>query len=443
MMMHPHTRLRAEDGGAAEGGSSTATIDAPSGPSDMDLNSAFREMAAENTRAVRPSSTTVQDSPTTLKVADTKTAPAKDAAKKSSTAIDAFEVLGMEKVAPEKTTATATEKKPQSPSIDTSKEAQEKLSGPSDRSSEGTKTNWKQLNAVADQLRTELTSERSAWQAEKAKMEAELTQLRQTVGNPDEYKRIKDEHSLMSDKLKVFAVREHPEFKAKFIEPKNQRIAETAQLLTEYGVEGVDVAALAAKGRKAFAEEVGKIAQELPDLDRHTFIDNMKKIRELHDGEAAELSKAGELAKSYQERSLNQQRGVFEKLWSEGNALRSKEVPATATAEERAELESYNEGIKSIRSEAEKFLFNPYNEESAAKMALKGATLDFMVKQGIPKLNSHIQKQAARIAELESEIDSLRAHGPGSFDGGQTQASGPRDVSDDEINSAFGALRVR
>jgi hypothetical protein len=413
--------LRADDAGAdAGGGAAVAGAPAATDMSDAQFNTAFRDAFKQGSEVAAPPA---QNTPAP-KADASPAAPAKEKV------ADAADILGLgseKKAAPEAEPA-----KPAG--LDTSKEFQAKLSGPSDRSSEATKTNWKQLNEITDAVR----AERDAIKAEKARLEAELSEARKLIGNPDELKRIKEEHNYALEKLKVISVKDHPEFKAKFTEPKNQLTDKAAKLLADYEVSGVDVKDIAGKSRKQFAEEVTEIAGQLPEFERHVFIDDMRKLRDLSEAEGAELARSGELASQYQQKTVNQQRGVFEKLWSEGqgSALKPKEIPATATPEERKDLEEYNSGISNIRAEAEKFLFNPYNEESAAKMALKASTLDFMVTKGIPKLNGYIQSQAARIAELEAEVAGMRAHGPGSFDGGNS-SSAKTEVSDADINAAF------
>lgn len=428
MLTQYHTRLRADDAGADAGG--TATIDAPAEVSDSQMNDAFRSMASEQRQAA-PANKPVETAP----------APAAktEMAKTPSKTVDAADFLGLTSTTPKAATAPAPE--PAKSSLDTSKEFQTKLAGPSDRSSDATKTNWKQLNEITDAVRTE----RDAIRAEKSKLEAELSEARKLIGNPDELKRIKEEHNYALEKLKVISVKDHPEFKAKFTEPKNQLTEKAAKTLKEYEVGDVDIRSLAGKRGKEFANEVTKIAGELPEFERHVFIDDMRKLRDLSEAESSELARSGELASLYQQKTVNQQRGVFEKLWSEGqgSVLKAKDIPVTATPEERRELEEYNSGISGIRAEAEKFLFNPYSEETAAKMALKASTLDFMVTKGIPKLNGYIQSQAAKIEELQSELASMRAHGPGSFDGGKTSSSAPAEPSDDDINAAFRSMVKR
>lgn len=421
-MLKPYTYgLRADDAGAdAGGGAAVAEAPAATEMSDAQFNTAFRDAFKQGSDVTAPPA----------KTAPPIKAEAAPAATPKAKTVDAADILGL---GSEKKAVPSTEAaKPTG--LDTSKEFQAKLSGPSDRSSDATKTNWKQLNEITDAVR----SERDAIKAEKARLEAELSEARKLIGNPDELKRIKEEHNYALEKLKVISVKDHPEFKAKFTEPKNQLTEKASKLLSEYEVAGVDVKSIAGKPRKQFAEEVTKIAGELPEFERHVFIDDMRKLRDLSESEGAELAKSGELASQYQQKTVNQQRGVFEKLWSEGqgSALKPKEIPATATPEERKDLEEYNSGISNIRADAEKFLFNPYNEESAAKMALKSSTLDFMVTKGIPKLNGYIQSQAARIAELEAEVAGMRAHGPGSFDGGSSSTA-KAEVSDADINAAF------
>lgn len=437
-MLKLHTSgLRADDAGSdAGGGAAVADAPAQADMSDAQFNTAFRDAFKQGSEvAAPPVAKPAQATP----AAKPDAAAAKPWSKEKIQ--DAADILGL---TGDKKAAPAVES-PKAPGLDTSKEFQAKLAGPSDRSSDATKTNWKQLNEITDTLRSQLTEKETSFQTEKQKLEAELSQLRQLVGNPDELKRIKEEHNYALEKLKVISVKDHPEFKAKFTEPKNQLTDKAAKMLAEYEVTDVDVKSLAGKRGKAFAEEVTKIAEDLPEFERHVFIDDMRKLRDLSEAEGAELAKSGELASQYQQKTVNQQRGVFEKLWSEGqgSALKPKEIPATATPEERKDLEDYNSGITGIRAKAEEILFKPYDERMASEVALKSATLDFMVTKGIPKLNGYIQSQAAKIAELTAELESMRAHGPGSFDGGSSGGGAAKEVSYNDINAAFGAMSAR
>lgn len=294
---------------------------------------------------------------------------------------------------------------------------------------------WKAAKAASkariDAAKAQVEAERQ----EKAKLASEyeatkktLDEYRTKVPDTEEVARIRKEHKELADKIGILDYQSHPEYRQKFVGPKNKLIAEAKQILTDGGiVDDIDVARLTEKPRAEFAKAVSEIAEKLNDFDANEFRTQMRDLQKLSQAEKEALSSHGEKLAQLNETGKAKQRAAFE------DVIGKVSLPAFAKPQdigkddppEVAQLKtSYNDALKSYRKEAEQLAFGVSNESDAAKMAVEAANYRFFIKAAFPLMQADYEASAAEVKALRAKVESLTAvkHSDGADKGSkQTQ----------------------
>lgn len=248
---------------------------------------------------------------------------------------------------------------------------------------------------------------------------AELTTLKNaTPADTADLARLRGELQAAHDRLAVLDVQSHPDFVRQYAGPKKKALEDAQSLLTDNAVEGAhDVAGLLAKPRNEFSKVISELAGKMPVYDQAAFTTAMREAYRLHTEEKGALSKSGELAQQLQAKSAQQQRQAFEATWKEFDGkVKPRPMPENATAEERAEVQAFNDGLAALKATAEKNVFGKLDDKGVASMGAKAAALDFMAQQVLPHMDREFAKAAALIKELTSELAAIKGRkAPGSF----------------------------
>lgn len=265
-----------------------------------------------------------------------------------------------------------------------------------------TKNHFASLKTITKQLR-----------AEKAAIAAELETARKAGAASPEMEKLRAEHKALSDRLAIVDIQNHPDYVRQFVEPKNKILAGVSSVLADNKVEGVDVASLLGKPRPEFARAVSEIAAKLPAFEQSAFLADMRQLHTLDAEAKSQLSKSGELAAALQRKSEETHRAAFAETWKTldftPDNLPALEIPAEATAEERAAMEAYNAGIANMRTSAEQIAFGKMDEKGVAATATKAAAFDFIRTHAIPRMEAEHNKAVDLIQTLTAELQALKA----------------------------------
>jgi len=306
---------------------------------------------------------------------------------------------------------------------------------------------WETLKTIA---KTE-AQKRAELEAKLAEAETKLKTSPVLPGmTAEEVERLKNEHKEASDRLMLVDLQNHPTYKAQFIEPRDAEIARAKELLDAHGVKG-SVQELLGKSRSELGKAVEELTKDLPSFDRTEVADAIRKAYSLEQNGKAALGSSKEILKGIQQNTQARQKAAFEKRYlpvsqAIGKHLIKLEVPANATAEERAEVEAYIEGGKKIREVAERYAFSVSDDETAAEVAMKAAAYDFHIGTVQPRISKEISAIMEDNRRLAQELTALRnrnpnlriSHLPASDSGGTKRME---DMGHEEAAAALAAKR--
>lgn len=227
-----------------------------------------------------------------------------------------------------------------------------------------------------------------------------------------EVEKLRAEHKAALDRLALLDLQSHPDFKRQYHEPKTKALAEVNEILAFAGKEGVDLAGLLTKDRKAFSAAVTELTKELNPMDATSVQSALRQAFQVTQEEKAALSKSGELHQRMQQQAEAQAKQAFEEVSANlgpvGEFMVTLDVPEGATADERAEIETYNAAVSNMRQRVEQKVFGPTNEKSMALMGWKSEAVDFLVNYGIPRMERTYAQVVAERDAMARELQALK-----------------------------------
>lgn len=233
----------------------------------------------------------------------------------------------------------------------------------------------------------------------------------------DDLKKLQDEHKALSDRLYLVDLENHPQFQSQYITPKQQALASAKELLDAHGVKAGDLASLLSKPRGELSKAIAEMTKEIPDFDRLEVAGALRKAYDFDQQGKAALSQSRQVLDGFKQKTVEQQRAAFNKTWAPAAAMLGEnlvrlEAPDTATAQEKMEIEAYNNGMKQIQSTAEKIAFETHSEEAIAQAAIKAAAYDFHIQHAQPRILKEYEAMVKDNAALRDELKALRSRNP-------------------------------
>ena len=254
--------------------------------------------------------------------------------------------------------------------------------------------------------------------------DAELTTTREelarvkagasTVLTPEVQKKL-DEYEAMSKRLMVLDLQNHPQFQQQFVAPRSAAEQEAAAILAAHGVQ-VDIEGLLSKNPVDFRKALSDVAAKLPTaLDQADFATAMRTAHTLKQRGDQAIQNAGQLNQDLRQQTVQGHKQAFEDVYGKTvGALKLSELraPTGATPEQLSEIEAYNNGIRGLRTEAEKIALGTSDPRSIASASLKAAAYDFHQTRVMPMMLKVIAGKDGEIAALTAQITGLRARNP-------------------------------
>lgn len=328
---------------------------------------------------------------------------------------------------PEKKTEAAPETKPEA-KVETPQKRTSIFDGPEQKPDaqkteaqtppeEVPKGNWEAANKARDKLREDIAErDKRLKQAEQ-----ELTRYREVVPDTAEVQRLREEHKAFSEKVALLDYQNHPEFRKQFTEPKEKLNGEIKTILADNGIEGFDLKAVLALPRAEMAKRISEVTDKLNSYDAGEFRLQLREYGKLSSAEQAALGTHKEALANLGQINQAKQRTAFEGKWkstSFATFAQKLEPPEGATPDEVAQIRSLNQGIDTMRENAEKYAFSLGDESQAAEVAIKASNYDFVVNHAFPRMQSDYKKLQGQYQAVITKLQELAAHKPGTDFGG-------------------------
>jgi hypothetical protein len=303
---------------------------------------------------------------------------------------------------------------------------------PPEGASEKTVKDWKAFREKASDEINRVKNERAAIAAELA------TYKKSTPADAADIAKLKADLQASNDRLAILDLSSHPDFQRQYTEPKAKALAEATMLINDNGVKDApDMKELLALPRQEFAQKVSALAKDMPAFDQGTFVHSLREAYRLQGEERGALSKAGELRASLQAKSAQQERTAFEESRTEfSSRVPALEVPADASPERAAEIQTYNEARDAAFAEAERFTFGKATPREVANIATRAAALELVANHVLPMTQRDLKQATALISQLTGELAAIKnAKSAPSFSG--DQAPTPKDPSKMTLHDAM------
>lgn len=302
--------------------------------------------------------------------------------------------------------------------------------------SEAGKKGWKALKTKAD---TEL----KATEKKLADAEAQLATLRKaTPADIADVERLKAENQKALDRLAVLDLQSHPDFTRQYSEPKAKALSEANEVLSYNGKDAIDPNLLFAKSQKDFNAAVAEATKDMNAMDAMAVQSSLRAAYKLTGEESQALSKAGELRAGIEAKTAQQSKQAFEEVYGNigiESILQPRQAPDSATADERAEVEMFNQKLSSFRSMSEKNVFGRLSPKDAAALGIKAAALDLIVSDILPVADKGFKVVVAQRDSLIKELQAIKGlKSPGSFTAPTEVDTGEKKDAQFYLRQAFG-----
>lgn len=281
--------------------------------------------------------------------------------------------------------------------------------------SEASKVNFGKLREAYKGTKAEV----SKWRAEaeaKAK-ELEAIKAQKPVEPPTaDYEAAKAQVKELSERLARVDYANSPEFLAKYKVPQDSALAEAQEVLT-YNDKKADLRTLLGKSPKELNAALADVTKGMNSVDQATVINAVRQAAKLESGAQEALKNAKANVENQSQRSIYQSRTDFEATWQQtglGQYLQKQVAPEGLDADSKSFIDSYNQGIDSIKPAAEKYAFGQLSTKETASVAQKAALADFYIQHGIPAIERFLNSVSTERDALAAENKALKsARSPG------------------------------
>lgn len=315
----------------------------------------------------------------------------------------------------------------------------------SPRASEATKDQFKTLKSVTKQLRDAEAKARAELAEMKRQMEEQSKLVPVSQIKEEEYKKLMEEHRVMSERIAALDFKAHPRYKEQYEIPKQGFIKAADELLAANQVEG-SIASLLNLPRNELGKAVAKLTEGLPSFDASEVQANIREAYKIAQAEQEASSKAAESLKAIHESGARRMVEDFNAAFADlapkvGEFAPEWEIDEKLDPETKARAEAYNEGLRSLRANAERYAFGASNERTASEIGIKAAAYDHQVKHVMPNLVREMENLARENAKLRAENNGIKKHNAnrGSFvsTSSDSSAPDPRKMSAEEAAEYF------
>jgi hypothetical protein len=235
------------------------------------------------------------------------------------------------------------------------------------------------------------------------------------------------QNKAFSEKIKVFDLKNHPEFITRFVQPAETAKQALVNIAKTDEVE-VNVNELLSMKGKALNSAVSEAMEKMTPYARVKFQSALDAYFSAETGAEQALSQADETLKTMKTSGGARSRASFDDVAkSYADTFLPAMVDEKSADTAKAAATAYNDALGKVAAQAEMYAFGAIDERGAADVAHKAALYEFTMQHGIPRIasmyNDALASRDAKIAELEKQVKGLTAASPSLSGGAGAQSA--------------------
>jgi hypothetical protein len=302
-----------------------------------------------------------------------------------------------------------------------------------ENASSSAKENFTKLREVTKSLRAEAAAKAKEVEDVRKQLDTFKTASPADVA---ELNRLKEEHRVMSDKLAVLDIQNHPDFARQYTLPKAQALKEAGEVLSYNGRSDAGFESLLGKPLKDFNAGVAELTHDLNSMDAATVQQSMRTAYKLAQGEREALAQSKDLSNGLAAKAAAKAKQAFTETWENlGDARTFLQPLGLEPGASPLLIEAttkYNQALADVRINAERNTFGRMDERGVAQVASKAAVLDFVMQHGVPRMEAEYRGLVAQNRAMAEEIRALKgAKAPSGSSAGDISKSGASDAPKD------------
>jgi hypothetical protein len=252
---------------------------------------------------------------------------------------------------------------------------------------------------------------------------------------------LEQQNKTFSERLKVFDLKNHPEFVAKYVEPANTAKAAMENIAKTDEVD-VNVGEILSMKGKALNAAVSEVMERMTPYARVKFQAALDSYFTAQTSAEQAMAQADQTLQTLRQSGGARSRASFDdvaKNYSE--AFLPAAVDEKAPDADKQAVADYNAALSSIGKQAETYAFGQIDERGVADLSHKAALYEFTMNHGIPRIaalyGAELSKASVRIAELETQVKALTGASPSVTSGaGASSADATPPASETHLQAA-------
>lgn len=252
---------------------------------------------------------------------------------------------------------------------------------------------------------------------------------------------LEQQNKTFSERLKVFDLKNHPEFVAKYVEPANMAKAAMENIAKTDEVD-VNVGEILTMKGKALNAAVSEVMERMTPYARVKFQAALDSYFATQSGAEQALSQADQTLQALRQNGGARSRASFDEVAKNySEAFLPAATDEKAPDSDKQAVAAYNAALASIGKQAETYAFGQIDERGVADLSHKAALYEFTMNHGIPRIaalyGAELSKASARIAELETQVKALTGASPSVTSGaGASSADATPQASETHLQAA-------
>jgi len=293
-------------------------------------------------------------------------------------------------------------------------------------------------------------SDKQGWKELKSKHAGEIEdykrQLKEASINSPEYKKLQEEHAMMSKQLSEKDFANSPEFYNKYKKPMESGQIRMIEILKDAGLdEDYDLSQIFQKGERDQKQDIGDISDELSKFDGREFEDCYRELLRLNREAGTALADSDTARDNIRsENTFNQEKAVkesWDKMTNSGNVFLQEIDPVDPNDQASVDrATAYNNALSRIPYESAQNANKNINEQGIADLCNMGEMGKFIMTHGLERIQAEFDSVETELSNAKAELASIRSNNPninGSKEGQRAEQTRKEPQTEEDVLDQF------